>query len=111
MNTVNNNIIMEYFDAFSNKDIEKLKELYHENVSLRDWVISIEGKELVINANSNLFKQFPQLHIDVENIIQDENDYNACQIKIFLEENNTIEVCDIIKTMNNKIVSIHAYKC
>jgi ketosteroid isomerase-like protein len=111
MNTANNNIIMEYFDAFSNKDIERLKEIYHENVYLIDWIANIEGKELVINANQLLFKQFPNLKIQIEEIIKDDNGNNACQIKIFLEENNTIDVCDIIKVINGKIFSIHAYKC
>jgi len=104
-------IIKEYFESFSSQNIEDLRDLYSEDVVLKDWNIYVEGKENVIEANMNIFKQFPQLRIHIENIIKDEHDYYACQINISLEENNTIEVCDIIKVKNGKIISIHAYKC
>lgn len=110
-------IIKEYFESFSSQNIEDLRDLYSEDVVLKDWNIYVEGKENVIEANMNIFKNIPNLKIDVERIISQNNSYCespcafACQIKIYIDENNSMDVCDIIdvdiETM--KIKSIVAY--
>lgn len=111
-------IIKEYFESFSNQNIEDLRELYSEDIILKDWNISVEGKENVIKANMDIFKNIPNLKIDVERIISQNNSdcespcAFACQIKIHIDENTSIDVCDIIdvdiETMTIK--SIVAYK-
>ena len=46
---------IEYFELFSNKDIEKLKEMFDSSINLRDWEINARGIEEVITANLNIF--------------------------------------------------------
>lgn len=111
-------IIKEYFESFSSQNIEDLAELYSEDVVLKDWDISVEGKENVIKANMDIFKNVPNLKINVERIISQNNSHCespcvfACQIKIQIDENTSIDVCDVIdidiETM--RIKSIVAYK-
>ena len=50
--TVNTNL---YFEAFNNKSIQKLSQLYSPTIRLVDWDIDISGREEVLNANSELF--------------------------------------------------------
>jgi hypothetical protein len=113
------NIIENYFESFSNKNIEKLKEIYEDEISLKDWIASMKGKQEVILANESLFSQFPDLKININRIIGINDSYInnikyiACQITIILDKDTTISVCDIIglNTNNGKINSIMAYKC
>jgi hypothetical protein len=93
-------------------------ELYSEDIVLKDWEISVEGKENVIKANIDIFNNVPNLKINIERIISQNNSdcehpcAFACQIKIQIDEKTSIDVCDVIdidiETM--KIKSIVAYK-
>ena len=56
----------DYFDRFKNKDIRGLSHLYSQNIRLTDWDIDIEGKEEVLNANSELFKSLSLFRFSLE---------------------------------------------
>jgi hypothetical protein len=111
-------IIKEYFESFSSQNIENLRDLYSEDIILKDWNISVKGKENVIKANIDIFKNIPNLKVYVERIIGQNNSHCespcafACQIKIHIDENTSIDVCDVIDvdTETMTITSIVAYK-
>jgi steroid delta-isomerase len=100
-----------YFEAFSNKDLDTLTELYSENVTLADWEpLFFDGKEQVLNANKNLFESVESLNIVVKRIgINDKNVFAEIDISI----NGTVQifVVDILEfDEEQKIKSIRAYK-
>jgi len=100
----------EYFDAFTNKDISSLKELYSKNIHLKDWEVDIKGRENVLDINANLFKE--QFELYILDMVQSENKtINTLNI-ILPEHGINIEVIDVI-TFNQdtfEIESIRAYK-
>ena len=64
-----------YFDAFSNKDLGRLEELYAKNIYLRDWEGTYVGAMPVLKANKELFDNVDTiivrpvvLHFDVDDI-------------------------------------------
>ena len=102
--------VLEYFKLFSNKDIDKLSNLFDTDVTLVDWEISATGKDKVIEANLNIFKSVDLINVDVIDIIQKYNHF-SCQLVITINGSEKIDVVDMIKfNENGKIMSIKAYK-
>ena len=44
----------EYFQAFSNKDIKRLKELFDKDIYLNDWELEVFGLNDVIKLMEDL---------------------------------------------------------
>jgi len=100
-----------YFEAFSNKDLEKLSELYSDNVSLADWEpLFFDGKKQVLYANKTLFDSVQSVNILVKRI--GSNDKNVfAEIDILINNTNQLFVVDILEFDEDlKIKSIRAYK-
>ena len=57
----NMQIVEKYLNAFGSKDIDKLSDLYSDDVTLRDWETTITGKDNLLKANI--------IHIDDESLL------------------------------------------
>ena len=103
-------IVKSYFEFFSNKDIQKIENLFAENITLKDWEINVKGKKNVIQANKNIFNSVNSIVVTPKNIYQD-NLVALCEIDIFINSNENLKVIDIIKFNDKKeIIEISAYK-
>jgi hypothetical protein len=104
------NLLHEYFNNFSNKDLVKLSKLFSSDVSLTDWEISADGIENVLKANENIFNSVDKIRVNILNIFEKNNQF-SCQLEIIINDKEKIDVVDIIKfNDNNKISLIKAYK-
>ena len=99
----------KYFVLFSNKDIKNLKNLFSENVILKDWNIYAKGKKKVLEINKNIFKN------KVIKVQLYETYYNykemaaSCQIQVKIDKKK-LNVVDVIHfNKNMKIKKIVAY--
>lgn len=115
-------IIRKYFDAFSNKDIDALEEMFDKDVTLEDWDISAEGILPVCRANEQIFNSVLRITAIPEEIIIDGN--NVCALLTievitegtdptndFAENHETLKVVDLITLTNDfKIKKISAFK-
>ena len=103
-------VAIEYFLNFQNKDIDALSEMFHEQVTLRDWEINASGKKLVVAANENIFNSVGRIKIDLENLYINELNVVA-ELMIHADDNDPLLVVDIIDfDMDYKICSIKAYR-
>ena len=96
-----------YFNAFKSKNLDILKNIYSDNVALTDWIGAWYGKNSVLEANEQLFKEDFELSLNssfqLNNIT-----YNEITIRF---ENEVIDVMDVIKFNSEfEIESIRAYK-
>jgi hypothetical protein len=102
-----------YFQEFNNKNLNNLISMYSPNVVLKDWVGEWVGRDAVLMANKDLFKNEFTLTIENSEVTID-NDMNMVRIlnDIIIEiGGETIKaVDDILFNSNNKIYSITAYK-
>jgi hypothetical protein len=58
-------LTIKYFQYFSTKNMKGLeKEMYADNVHLRDWNGEWKGRLAVLEMNENLFQSEFELHID-----------------------------------------------
>ena len=104
------NIAIKYFNLFSNKDIDKLKLLFAENITLRDWEISKKGIENVIDANNNIFESCNDIKVKILEIYEIERTIIA-EIKIIIDQKLILLVVDVITfDEKDKICKIRAYK-
>ena len=104
------NAALRYFQTFAKKDIYALRELFSPDVTLRDWEISANGLEAVLEANSRIFTNVKKITVDISNVYQCGNTIIA-EVDIALNICTTMRVVDIIEFENDgKISAIRAFK-
>lgn len=105
-------LTINYFNAWNNHDSNKLKDLFSDSCSLRDWDINVSGKEKVIEANSNIFSSVPNINANLVNMYIENNlQTTVSELIIELNENDKLKVVDIITFNSNGLIeSIRAYK-
>ena len=97
----------EYFKSFQDKDLSHLKNLYAVNIRLTDWLIDVVGKNNVLEANEELFKNNFNLTVLSTKEI-DNQTYNEITIDI---DDEVLNILDVITFDENfKIENITAYK-
>lgn len=103
------NVIEEYFDAFVNKDLAKLSELYSDDIVLSEWDENIfTGKEAVLQANADLFSKFNKIDVMVK--ARGESGNISINEIVVLLDDVSVKVVDSITTDDGKIVYIMAYR-
>ena len=103
-------ICKTYFKLFSEKNIIELSNLFSNDVVLRDWEVSVNGKESVMTINKNIFDSFKSIDVKPIFMYEDRNTIIS-ELVIELDNNEKIYVVDIISfNKQNKIKSIKAYK-
>ena len=103
-------LVTKYFENFSNKNLEKLSDLFSEEITLQDWDILAEGKRNVLEANKNIFNSVETISANLNELYIDDN-VATCLIEIVINNEETLKVIDIIKIdTDGKIKEISAYK-
>ena len=101
---------VDYFNFFSNKDIESLKLMFDRNIILRDWEIDAKGIDDVVKANLNIFNSVESIKVQPK-LISEENDCVFAELDIVINGKESINVVDIIAFNEKlKITSIKAFK-
>ena len=104
------NLVKNYFEIFSNKDIQGLENLFSDDVILQDWDILAKGKKQVLDANKNIFDSIDSISVTLNNLYLDEL-VAICLIEIIVNNEEALKVIDIIKFNDeNKIIEVSAYK-
>ena len=99
-----------YFKTFSDKNINGLREIFEDNVTLRDWDIYEQGIESVLKANLNIFQNVKTINAIPQNIIS-ENNFVFAELNIIINGDEELKVVDIIEfNKKGKIISIKAFK-
>ena len=100
-----------YFEAFQNKRLDILEQMFADRITLNDWMVDLVGKEEVLEFNKNTFAKIQKINISPLNVYIDSNTTIS---ELVIDINNggeTIFVLDIIKfNQQGKISSIVAYK-
>ena len=101
---------LSYFKTFSEKNINGLREMFDQNVSLRDWDIDKQGIDSVLAANLNIFQNVKTIYAIPQNIVS-ENNFVFAELKIIVNGDEELKVVDMIEfNKKGKIISIKAFK-
>jgi len=110
MNANIKDIALSYFKTFSEKNINGLREMFDDKVTLRDWDINKQGIESVLKANLNIFQNVKSIDAIPQNIIS-ENNFVFAELKIIVNGDEELKVVDMIEfNKKGKIISIKAFK-
>ena len=112
------NTLLEYFDAFNSKDLDKLSQLYADDIDVVDWTAHYSGKEQVLSANSEMFDAFGHVSIQhKDSLIYEGDSAIACEVAIILSsgvhpgiKERAVAVVNIIEFNSDaKISTIKSY--
>jgi len=103
------NLAHDYFTAWNTNDVEQLKPMFHEDIVLIDWDVSVEGFDKVVLTNQNIFNAVPGIRAEILNILTNDN-VAIAQLIVHISESEAIDVVDVLTFTDNKISAIKAYK-
>jgi hypothetical protein len=105
-------LLNNYFNFFSEKNINGLRDMFSENVELIDWEVRSVGIESVVKSNENIFNSAETIVVTLLNIYENMSEKSfCCELLISINNNSIIKVIDIITfDKENKIKLISAYK-
>ena len=102
------NSTKNYVDAFNNKNLEKIAELFTNDFVLEDPVVKrIEGKEKVLIAISAIFSSCTKLSFEAKNIYH-ESQTTIIEFVLKLDD-TTLTGIDIIEWEGDKMKELRAY--
>jgi len=106
------NLSKEYIQAFRQKNLLELENLFADNIRVVDWEIDIQGKQTVLNELKRVFSSIKDLEIPGE-IISAASSENIVYVELKIQPGieETLHLLDVI-TFNddNKIVEVHGHK-
>mgnify|MGYP001159955702 FL=1 len=101
---------IEYFATFSEKDSEGLRQMFSDDVVLRDWEIFANGIDEVVQANQDIFDSVNTITIKPIELHESPNTIVG-EIEIDVNGEETLLVTDVIVfDENEKIKEVRAYK-
>ena len=104
------NLIIEYQEAFNSQNLDKLKSIFSEDITLKDWDREVKGNNNALQENKKIFESVKSIRAETVKNYFFEN-IAVCILKIVVNDNEILDVVDIIEVnRENKISSIKAYK-
>ena len=112
---MNKNIqqLRKYFQAFADKNIEVLTEMFTDDIILIDWNNTFTGKDQVVNEVQGIFANFKTIKLEVTDIFSSLNIINAdrgettvsipkddsfaCEIVIVFDDLDPLYIMDLIE--------------
>ena len=105
---------LEYFTTFSEKDSDGLRNMFSNDVYLRDWEILANGIDEVVAANQDIFDNVECIvatPIRVGDFLSHEDNVVVAELEIVVNGEEKLLVTDILEFDDDeKIKSIRAYK-
>ena len=98
-----------YLSAYARKDVDAVSAMFSDNISLRDWKISVQGKALAIAETKTNFQSAKTIEILINNIYESSNAV-AGELVITVDRTEILYVVDVVTfDGDGKIESIRAY--
>ncbi|AXT40043.1 nuclear transport factor 2 family protein [Alteromonas sp. BL110] len=107
MNLVGN--FIQYLNAYEKKNLDSISDMFSDDIALRDWKISVQGKSLAIDETRKNFANADSIEIHVLSTMANDNMVSG-ELKIVVDKAETLFVVDVVTfDEDGKITSIHAY--
>ena len=98
-----------YLTHYANKDIARISEMLAEDVTLRDWKISVSGKASVIAETEKNFQAADTVAIEILHLYQEEQGV-AAELRIIVDGKDILYVVDVVTfNTDGKIKAIRAF--
>ncbi len=98
-----------YLKHYSDKNLVKIADMLADNVTLRDWTISVVGKEAALAETEKNFSSARSIEIEVLRTYEAAESV-AGELRIIVNETDVLYVVDVVTfNRDGKIESIRAY--
>lgn len=98
-----------YLDAYARKDLDAISAMFSDNILLRDWKISVRGKEAAVAETKANFLSADSIDINILHIYESPNAV-AGELVITVDRTEILHVVDVVTfDEDRKINSIRAY--
>lgn len=98
-----------YLEAYSEKNLEKISEMFATDITLRDWKISVSGKSAAIAETDKNFRSSGSIQISILATYESDN-VVAGELRIVVDSTEVLNVVDVISfNKNGQISEIRAY--
>lgn len=99
----------DYLEAYSRKDLEAVAGMFADDIALRDWKISVSGKETAVAETEKNFNSADSIRIEILNTYESD-DAVAGELRITVDESEVLHVVDVVTyDADGRICSIRAY--
>lgn len=99
-------IAIQYFNSWSNKDINSLDNYLDDNCKLKDWENNLNNKSEILKQNEVFFKE-NKISLNVLDVVS-EGKIVFADLEITINE-EVVNVVDKLTFENNKIIEIKAF--
>lgn len=106
---LNKEKFIHYIQSYAAKDINAVTKLFAENITLRDWKISVQGKAMAVAETEKNFANAQSIEIDILSLMVSETEV-AGELKIVVDGNEELYVVDVLSFNDQgQINAIRAY--
>jgi ketosteroid isomerase-like protein len=101
---------LHFLNCYAKKDIHGISQMLADDVTLRDWNISVHGRAEVEAATQQNFRDAESIEIDVLHVYESQ-DAVVGELKIVVDRTIELYIVDVIQFDSaSKLNAIRSYK-
>jgi len=100
-------IVTQYYEHLTNKDVDSLKSLLSDTVAIKSATLTTDGKTSVGDGFTAVFESATSIQLVSTVLYQDGNTIIA-EIGLNID-GALLDICDVITVENELITAIHSY--
>lgn len=105
----NKDRFVTYLQHYADKNLDAVSAMFADDIRLRDWKISVVGKELAVAETKKNFDSAESIEIEVLELYEGAGSV-AGELRIVVDRTEILYVVDVIGfDSDGKILSIKAY--
>lgn len=102
-------IFLDYLRRYAAKDLDGIAAMCSEDVTLRDWNLSVKGRDAAVAETRKNFESSTSIRIDVLRVLAGENSV-AGELRILVDGHIELFVVDVLDfDAEGRITAIRAF--
>lgn len=98
-----------YLEAYSDRNLQRVSDMFSADIALQDWKISVFGKDAAIAETEKSFRSAKTIVITILASYESDN-IVAGELKIVVDSTEVLHVVDVVSfNADGKTDSIRAY--
>ena len=101
---------LDYLQHYAARDLERTTAMFADDITLRDWTVSVRGKAAAVAETARNFSTVRSLDIEVLHLVE-EGDTVAGELRIVVDGALVLHVVDVLVfDAAGRIRAIRAYQ-
>ena len=101
--------LADYLHRYAAKDLDGIAAMFSEHITLRDWNLSVKGRDAAIAETRKNFESAATIHIEVLRVLESANSV-AGELRILVDGHIELFVVDVLDfDAEGRITAIRAF--